>query len=96
MTTCNVIGCDAAPTHRAEIVIFAKSDKLHTPALGFLPLCVCDEHATEERANELLVPAGKQQIEEQFTKAGYARPDWTRSFVRWVPLASPLGAADGR
>jgi hypothetical protein len=85
-TVCNVTGCDAAPTHRAEIVIYAQTSRLHQPAIGYLPLCVCAAHADAEHARALLSEEGKQQIAAQFVRAGRAWPDWKRSFVRWVPL----------
>jgi len=83
---CNVKGCDKPPTHRAEIVIYAQTDRLHTPAIGYLPLCVCTTHADDEHARALLSEEGKAQIAAGFAKAGKTRPDWTRSFVRWVPI----------
>lgn len=83
---CNVTGCETPPAFRAEIVIFANVAKLHPPAIGFLPLCVCAAHADEAHAHALLSDAGKRQIEAGFRHSGYALPDWKRSFVRWKAL----------
>lgn len=84
--TCSVKDCQNAPTHRAEIVIYAAVDKLHKPAIGYLPICTCDAHADAEHARALLADEGKHQIECGFMRAGYAKPDWKRSHIRWVRL----------
>lgn len=84
---CDVRGCDAPATHRAEVVIYAAAPALHRPAIGYLGIRVCAAHADDEHAAALLSDAGKRQIEQEFAKAGRARPAWSRSFVRWVALS---------
>ncbi len=85
---CDIAGCSEVATHRAEMVIYAASTRIHPPAIGTLGIFVCTVHATEENANTLLSEPGKRQIEESFVSAGRARPDWARSFVRWKELSS--------
>lgn len=84
--TCDREGCEYPATHRPVIIIYAVSNKLHSPSKGTLDLVVCREHATEASAQDLLNDAGKHQIELQFKRAGLARPDWGRSYVQWVRL----------
>lgn len=93
---CSITGCDALATHRAEIVIYAKVAYLHTPSIGTMDLCVCDAHADETHARGVLTPEGKQRIAQNFAAAGYAAPDWTRSYVRWKRLeVTPATAFTG-
>lgn len=88
MRLCDVKGCSQPITHRAEVVIYAGVAQLHPPAIAALGLFVCQGHATEELAGELLTPEGKAQLNALFAKAGKARPNWKSSFARWVPLRS--------
>lgn len=85
-TPCARRGCPNPATHRAELVIYAISTKIHPPSIGSLNLCVCQDHATEAEAKLLLHDPGKRQIEQALQSAGRALPDWTRSFARWVAL----------
>lgn len=83
---CAVKDCEAPPTHRAEIVIYAAVSYLHPPAIGAIGVRVCDAHADDKHARALLTDEGKRRLEAEFAKARRARPDWTRSYVRWVKL----------
>ena len=85
---CAVKDCDQPATHRAELVIYAAVIRLHPPAIGAIRLCVCQTHADEEHARALLTPEAQRQIAAGFAGIGRAKPDWSRSFVRWVRLIS--------
>lgn len=65
-------------------MIYAVSARVHPPAIGAIDLVVCAAHATEEHAQALLSAESKRQIADGFARLGRARPDWARSFVRWV------------
>lgn len=81
---CDRAGCENASTHQAEVVIYARIG--NTPATGVMGISVCDEHATEETARELLTDAGKRKIEDTFRQLGRALPDWSRSYARWKKI----------
>lgn len=87
--TCDVKECTNDPAYHAEVVIYARVAHLHTPAIGYMPIRVCHEHATDQYARELLTEPGKRQIEDGFKRAGKALPDWSRSHVRWIEDPDP-------
>lgn len=83
---CNANGCNNEATKRAVFLIHSKSSK--EPAKAETAIHACDECATEEEGNNLLVDnyAGRKQITKQFEKMGYEAPDWTRSKTEWVAI----------
>ena len=56
------------------------------PAKGLPDVFVCTEHAIKVNPNELLHDEGKKMIEDAFESAGKAKPDWERSFAKWVQI----------
>lgn len=83
---CNVTDCPNAATYIADLVIYASVEYLHPPAHGTIGVCVCTEHATAERAAELLTADARQKTDIAFRQARRAAPDWNRSFVQWKEL----------
>jgi 4-hydroxyphenylpyruvate dioxygenase-like putative hemolysin len=82
--TCDVRDCTSPATHRAELVIYAAVAHVHPPAIGQIGIQVCDAHADEGHARMLMSADMQRKTETSFARIGRARPDWSRSFVRWV------------
>jgi hypothetical protein len=68
------------------MVIYARVNYVHPPAIGTMGIQVCAAHATDDNAAALLSDQGKRMIEAKFAGIGRALPDWRRSFVRWRKL----------
>jgi hypothetical protein len=83
---CDVKDCTSPATHRAELVIYARVAHVHPPAIGAIGIQVCAAHADEEHAGWLISEDMKQKTDANFARIGKAKPDWNRSFVRWVKL----------
>ncbi len=81
---CNRENCINNVTHKAKFLIYAATGDL--PAISYPDVFVCTEHAIKVNVNELLHDEGKRMIEDAFKSAGKAKPDWKRSFAKWVQI----------
>ena len=81
---CNRKNCTNNRTHKLEFVLFVNTGDV--PAKGLPDVFVCTEHAIKVNPNELLHDIRKKMIEVAFEKAGKAKPDWERSFAKWVQI----------
>jgi len=83
-------GCDNDATKRIHFKIYASSGG--EPATADPRIWACDEHATKEAADDLLVdnyPA-RRILEDSFAEAGLERPDWTKSYAEWLPIQTEI------
>lgn len=83
---CQRTDCTKPATKQIKFNILAKVGD--APVTALPGIYCCDEHATEQAANDFLIDniPGRRQIEDQFDRQGLARPDWTRSWAKWVSI----------
>ena len=83
---CSRKNCEKQATKKIRFNILAKTGD--DPAVAEPGAYCCDEHATTENANDLLVDniPGRNQITRHFEQQGLALPDWTRSYAEWIDL----------
>lgn len=98
--SCSVKGCDRTATRQAKFVILPSVPPDHPGynehAEGLADILACDFHATEQSGREILNDnaEGRQQIEAGFRANGNVPPDWSRSYVEWIPIEYELNTAD--
>lgn len=81
---CSRENCINNATHKAEFVLLANTGDVS--AKGSAGVFVCTEHAIKVNPNELLHDEGKKMIEDTFVSEGKAKPDWNRSYAKWVQI----------
>jgi hypothetical protein len=82
--TCDCQGCNNKPTHYVALELRVHPD--HKPAVSRPVVFVCAEHAQDVKWEDLVTDEAWQQIAEQFTQAGFRKPDRRYSNLKVLPL----------